>query len=338
MNLDPSIRLILARYAVEQQSARIEPLGMAGGLSGAHFWRVSFPERSLVLRRWPAEHPTADRLRWIHAMLRHAYERNITILAVPLTTRSGQTFVEHNGHFWELAPWLPGEADYHRTPRDEKLRAAMRALATFHHAVADFTCEGAMPGPTAVERRLSRLHQLTRHEMDALTSAVDDATWPELAPLAREFVAMLPSAAARARALLEPFAGVELPSQPCIRDVWHDHILFTGDEVTGMIDFGAADIDTPAIDVSRLLGSLVGDDRDRWNTGLTAYESVRPLSTQERKVLPALDASGTVIALCNWVRWIYIERRQFENREHIVARFARLLHRARILVARHSVP
>jgi hypothetical protein len=38
------------------------------------------------------------------------------------------TFLSHEGHLWELAPWLPGAADYEKSPRVEKLRAAMSAL------------------------------------------------------------------------------------------------------------------------------------------------------------------------------------------------------------------
>jgi Ser/Thr protein kinase RdoA (MazF antagonist) len=118
-----------------------------------------------------------------------------------------------------------------------------------------------------------------------------------------------------------------------LRDVWHDHVLFSRDEVTGMIDFGAVDFDTPAVDVARLLGSLVGDDAEGWQAGLAAYTAARPLSHDETRAIAALDAAGTVLAGCNWIRWIYTDGRRFENREQVVARFAKLLDRARLLSA-----
>jgi Ser/Thr protein kinase RdoA (MazF antagonist) len=134
---------------------------------------------------------------------------------------------------------------------------------------------------------------------------------------------------------LEPLAGVALPLQPCLRDIWHDHVLFTANEVTGIVDFGGLDIDTPATDIARLLGSLVGDDREGWQTGLAAYSTVRPLTADELRAATALDASGTVLAGCNWLRWVYIESRQFEDRRQIIDRFRRILMR---VVNRATIP
>jgi homoserine kinase type II len=266
-------------------------------------------------------------------MLRHASEHGFTILPVPIVTRDGQSFVEENEHLWELAPWMPGVADFERDPRIEKLLSAMYALAQFHLAVADFnTAPSVIPhASSAIMRRIARLSVPHPDGALGLEHAITESVWPALAPLAREFTAALPKAALRAMALLEPASRAPLPLQPCLRDIWHDHILFTGDKVTGIIDFGAADVDTPATDIARLLGSMVGDDRALWQSGLAAYESIRPLSDHERSAIPGLDASGIVIALCNWIRWIYIERRQFENRQQIVDRFARLVNRMRIL-------
>jgi len=118
--------------------------------------------------------------------------------------------------------------------------------------------------------------------------------------------------------------------QPCIRDIWHDHVLFTGDEVTAIIDFGAMDIDTPATDVARLLGSLVGDDEAGWRIGVSAYSTIRPLSTVEEHTAKALDTSSPILAGCNWLRWIRVEGRQFEDRERIIERFRRIVARCEL--------
>jgi homoserine kinase type II len=108
-------------------------------------------------------------------------------------------------------------------------------------------------------------------------------------------------------------------------------VLFTGDKVTGIVDFGAIDVDSPAGDISRLLGSLAGDDASGWQTGLTTYSAVRQLSVHEQHAVTALDISGTLLAGCNWIRWIYVDGRQFENPTQVMSRF-------RAIVARTAKP
>ncbi len=373
------IQSILNLYPPNCHPTRIDPLGSAGGMSGAQFWRINAPRGTLILRRWPQEHPTPDRLRFIHAVLHHAAQRDIKILPVPIRATTGESFVYHAGHMWELAPWMPGTADYERAPTVEKLQAAMQALAKFHVAVADFDPNRALqfsvgrqaelPPKTAVptpsiQRRLSMLQELQSGGAEELSSSITNTIWSDLAPLARQFFAALPTAMPRAISQLAPLADVPLPLQPCLRDIWHDHVLFTGDEVTGIIDFGAIGVDTPATDIARLLGSLgtvpfspaqsdrsqlqndehrcktakrglspsPGDDDEAeiWNIGLAAYSTIRPLSPDETRAVTALDTSSTVLAACNWLRWIYIERRQFENHAQVVDRFRKIVARLRL--------
>ena len=332
---------ILQSYPPECWPTAVEPLGSAGGLSGARFWRVVAPRGELLLRCWPIEHPSPEGLRFIHAVLQYAANRGMKILPVPIANRSGKTFERHAGHLWELAPWLPGVADYEKSPRVEKLRAALQALAEFHRAVADFPptpplASSRGPAP-AITHRLTRLAELQNGGIESLTRAIADMTWPNLAPLARKFAATLPRTVTLAIACLAPLADIPLPLQPCIRDVWHDHVLFDGDTVTGLIDFGAMQIDTPTTDVARLLGSLVGDETAGWREGLAAYSTIRPLTEQESKAVPALDIAGTILALCNWIRWIYVDQRQFDDPPQIIERFARLLGRLQV-VSRRARP
>jgi homoserine kinase type II len=322
-------RDLLTRYPPDCHPVAIQPLDNAGGMSGAQFWRITAPRGTLILRRWPTEHPKPDRLRLIHAVIHHAAQ-TIDFLPVPITTHDKLSFVEAAGRLWELAPWMPGTANYELAPSDKKLHAAMTALAQFHIAVADFRRPPELaatllaPSPTAIPRRLARLREVTPQRIEELNCAITDAIWPEFAPLARQFLTALPDAVPRAIAKLEPLANISLPLQPCLRDIWHDHVLFTGNAVTGLIDFGAVDIDTPATDIARLLGSLVHSDRAAWQSGIAAYSTSRPLSTNESLAVCAINAANPVLAGCNWIRWIYIDRRHFEDPLRIVGRFQRL--------------
>jgi Ser/Thr protein kinase RdoA (MazF antagonist) len=324
------IQEIVRQYPAEFQPTRIEPLGAAGGMSGAQFWRIESASGTLVLRRWPSEHPSAERLRFIHDVLFLAVSNGISFLPASIRTAAGESFVLANGHLWELSPWLSGKADYELSPSTQKLSAAMTALAKFHLAVRDFpisaTTNTTSSAP-AISRRLSKLRKLSVRGTGELSQAINVAIWPELTPLARNFLSTIPRLLPRAIGQLEPLSHIPFPVQPCIRDIWHDHVLFTGDVVTGIIDFGGMEIDTPATDIARLLGSFVGDNEADWRAGLNAYSTIRPLAADELRAAKALDTSSTILAGCNWIRWICLDGRQFEDRARVIERFRQIVAR-----------
>jgi Ser/Thr protein kinase RdoA (MazF antagonist) len=112
-----------------------------------------------------------------------------------------------------------------------------------------------------------------------------------------------------------------LPEQVCIRDVRSAHVLFTGDRVSGIVDFDAMQMTSVAVDVARLLGSYVADDYGRWQHGIDAYSAIRPLSPDERRAARVLDQLGVLGAGLSWLKWILLERRQFEVPQ-VLARLA----------------
>jgi Ser/Thr protein kinase RdoA (MazF antagonist) len=139
-------------------------------------------------------------------------------------------------------------------------------------------------------------------------------------------------AADRVAQTLATAVSLKVPIQPCVGDVWHDHVLFLGDSVSGLVDFGGMRADTVAGDIARLLGSLVADDAAAWQIGLTAYNRYRPLSRDERHLVTAFDHSGVLLGGLEWLEWIYVERRVFSSRGAIesrldtaIARLARLI-------------
>src|SRR5207248_5347360 len=118
------------------------------------------------LRRWPAEHPTVERLRLIHGVLR-LVSNELPIVAYPLRTAENTTFVEHGGHLWELTNWLPGEADYHSRPSRERLRAAMRVLGRFHAVAGRFEGrEGFALAVVGRERQVAGMREMGLGEIE----------------------------------------------------------------------------------------------------------------------------------------------------------------------------
>jgi Ser/Thr protein kinase RdoA (MazF antagonist) len=259
------------------------------------------------------------------------------VVPVPLCTGQGATVVEHEGHFWELAPWMPGVADFHANPTRERLRAAMQTLARFHLLAASgpHQASSSSQAPALVERE-SRVLELLQRQFEPLYAAAYKELNPALASRAKR---ILEAANPRLNDLyvkIKPASEQLHHIQPAIRDIWHDHVLFTADEVTGIVDFGAMRIDTPLADVARLVGSLVGDDQDARLFALDAYAELRPLTLDDRQLIDVLDESAVVLAGLNWLTWLYIERRDMGPLEPIISRLDEILARLECLPRRFS--
>ena len=222
-------------------------------------------------------------------------------------------YVNHAGHLWDLAEWMPGSADFHASPSLSRLRAACIALARLHRVWERFAGP-AQPSP-AVSRRLIAAREW-------LVSAPPVPS----SPLGQRARNVVDEHISKILHLLEPWRDVDLLVQPCLCDIWHDHVLFTGDDVTGLIDFGAMKLDHVAVDLARLHGSLVGDDREMYEAGLDAYATIRPLSQHERQLARLLDRTGVILGLANWLRHFH-DREDFD-RSAATARMAELVRRA----------
>ncbi len=314
-----SIAAVLAAYPIGQ--ARTVPLGSAGGFSGAEFWKVETADETLCLRRWPPEHPLPDRLQYIHDVLRHVFDQGILQVALPRRTRSGATFIAQGGHLWELTPWMPGTADYHHQPTREKLAAAMRLLARFHLAAASFGGEWkpARPSP-GLRQRLDLTDRLLDGEARRIAAAIESERDPRIESRSRRILDAFFSLAPTVRRSLVTASQCRVPLQPCLRDIWHDHVLFSGDEVTGIVDFGALRDECIAGDVARLLGSLVRVDDAAWRFGLAIYQQTRVLTADESLLLGAFHETNALLSGMNWLRWIFLEGRRFEEPALVLSR------------------
>lgn len=328
------LRTPLAAFGLDYDPAGVTALGGAGGFSGALFWRVQTPAGPRCLRRWPSEHPAPSRLQFIHNVLVHVSAGGLRTVPAPVRTLAGETFVAHRGHLWELATWLPGTADYRAAQSLSRLRSAMRALAAFHRAAESYPLPQVMASTSPSLRfRVDRWRELQAGGADRLEASLDDR-WPELAALGRLCLTLYRRAAPSAGPVLASAESLYTAQQPCIRDIWHDHVLFVGDEVTGLVDFGAMQVDTVAADVARLLGSLVADNVESWTHGLAAYESVRPLSLPERALVAAFDRANVLLAGTSWLEWCFGEQREFENRSGVLSRMREHVQRLQTLADR----
>jgi len=320
------VQFILNHYPTDCRSEQRQFLGSAGGFSGAAFWKIFSPRGPLCLRKWPKEHPSRQRIEFIHGLLIHVAKSGLSVVPVPIGLQSDpkQTYLKSGEHFWELTPWMPGKANFRTQPSIEKLQSAARTLASFHQMSADFSSLAQpIETPSTIVQRLQQLKSWLYGDLDQLEKCLLQPRDTRTEAYARQgqcIVDYTKQQIGRIKIELNSLRDCKVPLQPCIRDVWEQHVLYCGDVVSGLIDFGAARPDTVATDLVRLLGSLVVDDRNMWQCGLETYESIRPLSSSERLLIGPLDRSAVLLAGLNWLRWIYLENRGFADREAVNAR------------------
>ena len=323
------VEQVIAEFPVISDPDNVEPLGSADGFSGAEFWRITVGDTVYCLRHWPREQPSEQRLRWIHAVLQHVQGRGIHYIPVPLQNRRQHSYVKKAGRFWEVTKWLPGEANYHASPSPQKLQNALEALARWHVVAADYDTGPSRPPAPApgMLMRYQRCVELSEGGIDRLSAAVDQQPRGGAVAIAKQLIRQFRHHAPLAIPTLAAASQLKVSRQPCIRDIWHDHVLYDRDCVSGIVDFGAMRPATVAGDVARLLGSLAGDDQDMWASGFRAYETVRPLTDDERRLIPAWDLANSLLAGLQWVEWLFVEGRRFPNMTAVKGRMNEFLQR-----------
>lgn len=303
------------------------------GFSGAAVWRVQTPIGRYVLKGFPAGTPP-ERAEWVHRLMLHLRAAGCGEVPALARTTAGPTLApDRDRRMWELVAFVPGGPTF--TPTPAQATAAMEALARVHLAAA------SLPGPAVhiepgLTRRIDRVCRLIgdpwRARRDRLVPlvATDQLTSGMRVRFDRAIAGFAAADGARMLAAFACWRPPALPVQPVFRDVWADHVFFDRDRVTGFIDLHAAGYDTPATDIARLLGSWTspwtgtGAWVSGWEPALAAYEAVRPLAA-ERRALPLLHASATVLGLDNWFRWVLEEARWFPA-PAALERVDRLLH------------
>jgi Ser/Thr protein kinase RdoA (MazF antagonist) len=336
-------REILVKYSVPYRADPAQITRFAPGFSGALVWRIETPAGPCALRAMDDASVNRTRLLGLHRLVVHVHSRGLIQVPVPIAGINGATVFPSSGFLWQLEPWMPGSADFADRPSKVRLRAALTTLARWHCAAADFVANdaehawffslpaGRSPGLT---ERSAAIARWSGPDGELVCERLDGLPWREFADLGHEVLDNYRRAIPCVIGPLKFGLDSPVPLQPCLRDVWHDHVLFTGDNVTGLIDPHSARSDSVATDLARLLGSLVGDDRPRWQVGLDAYQEVRPLSAAERTLVELFDQTTVLLSGMTWLDWHCLLGRVFENREKVIERLKGIVARLRVLASR----
>jgi homoserine kinase type II len=322
-SLDVAARQVADLVPLLRGHGRLIPLGNHGGFSGARLWCWEGEEGHYCIKAWPAgEAASQAALAFAHHAMNRARAQGLLFVPAPFAAdiRADRP--------WEVTQWMPGKADFHQFPTRARLEAALVALARLHVAWQVRNPGRRAEGSGGLWRRLERAAEWTERIQSGWRPIVARDPSGLLTPHVERGWALLRRWVLCIGAQLEPWRQRTSLLRPCLCDIWHDHVLFEGDQVSGLIDFGSLRDDDVTVDVARLLGSLVGDDNDQWAIGLEAYRRVRPFSVEEEALARALDRTGTIIGLANWLNWLCGKApREIENPQAAAERIQWLIGR-----------
>jgi len=335
--MERDLKNVLSKYQAQAQPwGEPAPLGNAGGLSGSQLWRYESGLGSLVVRAWPVDGPPPVQLDRVHSWLREA--SRLGFIPVPIHSLDGRTYTEASGRLWEVTPWLPGEADLRRPPSLVRLRAGFVALAVFHQSLALYRVSSPSPG---ILLRLDELKSLMQGGLIRIESTLETAIEDELRSLSHTWVAAVRKLAPSLIDELTRASSIVIERQPILRDARPEHLLFEGNRVTGLVDFGAMGIDTVAADLARLISEwLDPQEASLRSEAMIAYESIRPLSPDQHMLFHAMIRSTLLLGPGRWVQWHYGEGKVFNDPDAISRGLRRGMDRltastsARILTSR----
>ncbi|MDY3554976.1 phosphotransferase [Gemmata sp. JC717] len=293
------------------------------GFSGAVVWRGDDLEGvpQVALKGWPLS-TTLERVREVHSWLAPAS----ALPFVPTVIRNtlGDTAVSAVGRVWDACRWLPGAPA--PQPSEAETRAACEAVAQLHLACP------AEPVKRPCAAVGARLRLLVDHQGLYAAGTILPPLAPQLDALLARAAAEIGRCADAAVEALRPWAAWPVRVRPCVRDLRREHVLFQSSAVTGIIDYGAMAIDTPAGDLARLLGDFAEADPALFEEGLSAYRRASgPLDVPDEFVR-LLATTGTLCSLLGWLFRLFVRAEPVANPVTLAHRLTHLISRVSHLV------
>lgn len=265
----------LARYPLGEL---VELAGIPSGIENTNYF-VTTTRGRWVLTLY--ERMPAVELPFYLNLMAHLARAGVEV-PMPAADRSGALFSTLNGRPAGLVNRIDG--------------AALERPDTAHCA--------------AVGAALARLHLAARGYGARLANRRGPAWWRQAARAVRPYLTASQADLLAAEVKFQAgFGRSRLPKGAIHGDLFCDNVLFSGDRVAGIIDFGFAATDFLAYDLAIAVndwctaGNADGALDDlRVRALLAAYGSVRPLTPEERAEWPALLRAA---ALRFWVSRLY---------------------------------
>ena len=188
----------------------------------------------------------------------------------------------------------------------------------------------------AVGEMLARMHLAGQDYARSQPNLRGLPWWNDTVPVVLPYLseaqnALIRSELAYQNHVAQSSAYAALPRGPVHADLFRDNVMFEGERLTGFFDFYFAGVDSWLFDLAVCLNDWCITHADgrhepaRAQAMLAAYQSVRPLSAAERRLLPAMLRAG---ALRFWVSrlWdFHLPREAAMLKPHDPTHFERVL-------------
>lgn len=296
------------------------------GLSNSPVWRVRSEHQNYCLKAW-GQSVQPNRLRAVQSWVNFLGE-SIEFVPRIIAADCGDPFMSCGDSLWELTTWLPGHSLGSESITIELGTAAIEAVAQVHECSKRFQiqCDTSQ----AVLTRIDLLRQaLGQYDIWLATVVKNPGLAPSCLELAKQTMAMLsfdgPQLLRRLQQFLNPVQQYWV-----VRDLHADHILFADQKITGLIDFGAARIDEPLIDIVRLLGSWLPKNAHCRHQLADDYCRQMGMDFNLAR-FQVLDQTSTLLSSVQWFKWLAIQRLEFaKSPEDLLKRWS--LHNDRLVL------
>jgi homoserine kinase type II len=257
--------------------------GIAEGVENSNY-SLKTSQGDFILTLYEKRVDPAD-LPWFLGLMEHLARRKITC-PQPVRARDGEALRALAGRHAAITTFLPGV--WPRRVRVGHCGPLGGALAALHLAGADYQPKrvnalGSHGWRPLFDRCRARADEVQPNLTAELDAALSDilAQWP-----------------------------TQLPKGHVHADLFPDNVFFLDDHLSGLIDFYFAATDFLAYDVAVCLNAWCFEADFSFNVTkgralLRAYETIRPLSAEERAALPVLCRGAAIrfllTRLYDWV-------------------------------------
>ena len=277
---------LLARYDIGEAT---EFTGITQGVENSNY-RLVTTKGEFILTLYEKRVDRAD-LPFFIGLMGHLAKRGISCPR-PVADRNDEIIQEICGRAAAIVTFLEGT--WSKAPTTKQCKAVGKVLAQMHIAGRNYKCK--------------RKNALNVHSLDQLLNSsisdFDEKLGTDLTVLSvkrdiekSEMLVAVEDglwniATVRLMNILEKWPK-RLPRGVLHADLFPDNVLFTGDNVTGVIDFYFACNDFLAYDLAIVLNAWCYESNSSYNFTkarqlVAGYQSARPLSKREVAAMPVL--------------------------------------------------